>query len=256
MRQFGPRAWRRAFTLIELLVVIAIIAILAAILFPVFAQAREKARAANCTSNLKQIGIALAMYREDYDGKNVNQWPWGGLSQYNWDHTFHEVLHPYVKNKQIFSCPSQQGSIYVSKPVPRLGLQGGFAMAYLMNETGWSDSKQYIGYMGMGTTDAEISTPSDLIFIAEAMGVTPHWRDAQIGYTDGKSVAGGASPNPAPDQVLSWKDFYNVPGCDWGKAGVPLILPPRHSDGNNCLFYDGHAKWLRQTLGRNWRVRS
>src|SRR5688500_8445534 len=104
----GAPARRTGFTLIELLVVIAIIAILAAILFPVFAQARDKARAANCTSNLKQIGIALAMYREDYEGKNVNQWPWAG--QYNWDHTFHEVLYPYVKNRQIFSCPSQQGS--------------------------------------------------------------------------------------------------------------------------------------------------
>src|SRR5215217_9714820 len=103
------RARRGGFTLIELLVVIAIIAILAAILFPVFGQARDKARAANCTSNLKQIGLALAMYREDYEGKNVNQWPWRG--SYDWDHTFHELLSPYAKNKQIFSCPSQQGSI-------------------------------------------------------------------------------------------------------------------------------------------------
>ena len=121
---------RRAFTLIELLVVIAIIAILAAILFPVFAQTREKARAVTCTSNLKQIGLALAMYRQDYDETNVNEWPWAG--QYNWDHTFHEILHPYVKNKQVFSCPSQQAGIYVSRPVPQRNLQGGFAVAYLI----------------------------------------------------------------------------------------------------------------------------
>jgi prepilin-type N-terminal cleavage/methylation domain-containing protein len=247
---------RRAFTLIELLVVIAIIAILAAILFPVFAQAREKARGATCASNMKQIGTALVMYRQDYDERNVNQWPWGGQGLYDWNHTFHETIFPYVKNKQVFSCPSQQGSIYVSQPDPKRGLQGGFAMAYLMNETGWSDTKERIGYMGMGLTDADVGAPSEVIFVAEAMGVQPHWKDAQIGYTNGKQVAGGASVNPAPDQPLTWADFYNVPGCDWGKSGVPIILPPRHTGGNTCLFYDSHVKWMRGSLGRNWRVRS
>jgi prepilin-type N-terminal cleavage/methylation domain-containing protein/prepilin-type processing-associated H-X9-DG protein len=245
---------RNGFTLIELLVVIAIIAILAALLFPVFAQARAKARAVTCTSNLKQIGLALAMYRQDYDETNVNQWPWNGL--YNWDHTFHELLNPYVKNRQVFNCPSQQGSIYVSKPDPRRNLEGGFPMAYLMNETGWSDTRERINWMGNGLRDADVGSPSEAIFVTEAMGVAPYWHDAQVGYTDGVKVAGGLSPNPKPDQVLSWTDFYDVPGCDWGRAGVPLILPSRHTDGNNCLFYDGHVKWMRQTLGRNWRVRS
>jgi prepilin-type N-terminal cleavage/methylation domain-containing protein/prepilin-type processing-associated H-X9-DG protein len=250
------RPKRSGFTLIELLVVIAIIAILAAILFPVFAQAREKARGTSCISNLKQIGTALAMYRQDYDERNVNQWPFGGRGLYDWNHTFHEILNPYVKNREIFRCPSSQGTIYTSQPDPKVGLQGGYAMSYLMNETGWSDTKERLGYMGMGLTDADVSAPSDIIVIAEAMGVQPHWRDAQIGYSDGTRVPGGHSPNPRPDQVLNWTDFYNVPGCDWGKAGIPLILPARHTGGNTCLFYDGHAKWARSTLGRNWRVRS
>jgi prepilin-type N-terminal cleavage/methylation domain-containing protein len=72
---YRPRR-RTGFTLIELLVVIAVIAILAAILFPVFAQAREKARSAMCSSNLRQIGLALTMYRQDYDERNVHEWPW------------------------------------------------------------------------------------------------------------------------------------------------------------------------------------
>jgi len=120
----------KAFTLIELLVVIAIIAILAAILFPVFAQAREKARGASCMSNLKQIALALKMYQQDYDEKmmapgdlpttdstgnicdNVMRQPngldivrmMGGGTEY--------LLRPYIKNRQIFTCPSDTGENY------------------------------------------------------------------------------------------------------------------------------------------------
>ena len=99
----------RGFTLIELLVVIAIIAILAAILFPVFAKAREKARQASCQSNLKQIGLAVLMYAQDYDetlpwGQNVR---WSSVGP---PHGFYGVvLEPYIKNWQIFICPSVTG---------------------------------------------------------------------------------------------------------------------------------------------------
>ncbi len=89
----------RAFTLIELLVVIAIIAILAAILFPVFAKAREKARQASCTSNLKQIGLAQMMYAQDYDESLPNHTEVAGQ---DWP----LMIVPYVKNGQIFRCPS------------------------------------------------------------------------------------------------------------------------------------------------------
>jgi prepilin-type N-terminal cleavage/methylation domain-containing protein len=94
-----------AFTLIELLVVIAIIAILAAILFPVFAQARERARAASCLSNMKQYGLAILMYNQDYDERfagpfipyTAQPWPWPCETIY-W---FPDLLLPYVKNKQL-----------------------------------------------------------------------------------------------------------------------------------------------------------
>src|SRR5579862_862151 len=92
---------KRAFTLIELLVVIAIIAILAAILFPVFAQAREKARQTSCLSNAKQMGLAILMYVQDYDETYPRACPddW-------WQLTWEFTTQPYIKNEQIFKCPS------------------------------------------------------------------------------------------------------------------------------------------------------
>ena len=110
---------RRGFTLIELLVVIAIIAILAAILFPVFARAREKARQSTCTSNLKQIGLAIRMYSQDYDETFPNSKIAGMTSNYSepaisnimipverYYGGWPTLMAPYVKNTQLFWCPS------------------------------------------------------------------------------------------------------------------------------------------------------
>ncbi|HIE51339.1 MAG TPA: DUF1559 domain-containing protein, partial [Armatimonadetes bacterium] len=97
---------RYGFTLIELLVVIAIIAILAAILFPVFAQAREKARTASCQSNLKQIGLAASMYSNDYDEKFVPMWTQSWFQGQSGRVWWMGLLQPYIKNVQIFGCPT------------------------------------------------------------------------------------------------------------------------------------------------------
>src|SRR5579871_2798028 len=111
------RSEHHGFTLIELLVVIAIIAILAAILFPVFAQAREKARTISCLSNFKQLGVAFTMYLQEYDERVLPRYqacPSTGPgptpnAETLWDFT----IQPYIKNTQIFVCPSASNSKYV-----------------------------------------------------------------------------------------------------------------------------------------------
>ena len=105
---YSNRSQHKGFTLIELLVVIAIIAILAAILFPVFAQAREKARAISCVSNMKQIGLAHTMYIQDYDESyaavyNDNMVDTDGITKrFIWA----DAIRPYIKNRDIFRCPT------------------------------------------------------------------------------------------------------------------------------------------------------
>jgi prepilin-type N-terminal cleavage/methylation domain-containing protein len=102
---------RKGFTLIELLVVIAIIAILAAILFPVFARARENARRTSCMSNLKQIGLGITQYTQDYDEKLLSQTISTGQH-------FGYILQPYLKSTQIFTCPSAAGTTYKAATDP------------------------------------------------------------------------------------------------------------------------------------------
>jgi prepilin-type N-terminal cleavage/methylation domain-containing protein/prepilin-type processing-associated H-X9-DG protein len=128
------RTPRSGFTLIELLVVIAIIAILAAILFPVFAQARERARTTACLSNTKQIGTSLRMYLDDYDG--AYPFSWFDRPQYGFD----VALYPYTKNTQIFACPS-------NPQLPELwagytGLFKGMIRSYAMNSAVSTDNQK------------------------------------------------------------------------------------------------------------------
>jgi prepilin-type N-terminal cleavage/methylation domain-containing protein/prepilin-type processing-associated H-X9-DG protein len=158
---------RRGFTLIELLVVIAIIAILAAILFPVFARAREKARQTSCLSNTKQMALAAKMYVADYDG----MFPFSHIRtqepQYNWyerrtgstymssDLFWPDLLYPYIKNEAIFTCPS--------RPENWTGYGWNIYLGYNTNKTG---SPIY-----EGRHEAELSAPAETAMIADGRQV-------------------------------------------------------------------------------------
>jgi prepilin-type N-terminal cleavage/methylation domain-containing protein/prepilin-type processing-associated H-X9-DG protein len=221
----SPRA-RAAFTLIELLVVIAIIAILAAVLFPVFAQAREKARQVSCLSNMKQIGAAALMYAQDYDERTPRNW-YGDLGmeatnypgdppndRYKWM----DVIQPYIKNTQVFVCPSASNLTYV----PRSSLQAG------------QETRKYGGYAynrAYGDFDveaditpaskllAQLEVPSETVWFAETLGGGPYDFDFRWPDVAANPVVENTSPR---------------------RLGVYIV--ERHHGRTNVLWCDGHAK--------------
>ncbi len=195
---------RNAFTLIELLVVIAIIAILAAILFPVFARARENARRSSCQSNLRQIGLGMMQYTQDYDEKFVTQTidptvPTNFLF-------FGNQLQPYLKSTQIFVCPSASGSEYsLANPgtAPTDGKDHVWT-APAGSNIPMSPMKGTYGLSSIvdGSSLAEITVPVKTPMFMEATDI---------------SAVGGATP-----QIRNAR---------------------RHFDGSNFCFVDGHVKF-------------
>lgn len=206
----------KGFTLIELLVVIAIIAILASILFPVFAKAREKARQTSCLSNLKQIAMGVRMYSDDYDG----EMPWvqtyvvwnytGSLGMYPWL----QVIQPYLKNTQIYRCPSGPGSAITH---------------YSFNACAMSNASTIAtGVSGAYTFDSP-KTPAETVMLFDAGTPSTSWSDASTGDAD-----------PTDENQIGGVET-DGPTC--------FLLPGRHNDGNNVAFMDGHSKWWRAVPG-------
>ena len=204
------------FTLIELLVVIAIIAILAAILFPVFSRAREKARQASCLSNLKQIGQAAHQYAQDYDEK----WPpvrRGGFGSpaFNWQ----EIIKPYIKNDQIFTCPSNTG----------------FVVSYTYNHS-FGHATYVTGWAGVTMTHVKLPAQSPMF--ADANGDT-NPRQAVVVLLP----SGTGGTNTHLGRRLQNPDY--PPAGSWSDHPSGRVRAFIHTDGANYTFADGHAKWLK-----------
>lgn len=217
---------QRAFTLIELLVVIAIISILAAILFPVFARARESARRASCMSNMKQIGLAIMMYTQDYDEMLVSyKYPpyvHGDPGGYGWQ----AALFPYVNSSQLWICPSASkfeacngahSPLYFTKDSLGSGSYG-YNYAFLGNYSRPDGTHNILEDVSL----AEVEKPSETVMSAEitaAMGSGPAY------YPTSWDNAAPSSCGPSAtlgDQNAKW-----------------------HFDGTNIVFVDGHVKWMK-----------
>jgi len=203
---------KRGFTLIELLVVIAIIAILAAILFPVFARARAKARQTSCLSNLKQVGTAVAMYIQDNDEKFGRQYLYSGPNQTGELIYWTEAHYPYVKNAAVFLCPDTEYKAWVSVSIDGTVIRSGYGVNtdYVFT-TYWAQP-------GAVLSLAQMKAPAQTIIIADS------W--------DHRSNKLKCSPRIcAPDHTGNGPSaHYWVGDC--------------HSDGANAAFADGHAKWF------------
>jgi prepilin-type N-terminal cleavage/methylation domain-containing protein len=248
---------RRAFTLIELLVVIAIIAILAAILFPVFAQAREKARGIACVSNGRQLGTALMMYVQDYDETYPCGWSSNDNGRSMWRNTIEPYVQKYQKNtvdmydmngrsRGLFSCPSQPGSPQSYGPT-----------AYGYNARGGMTAGWVEGPVGQGSFPgaslASINKPANLLAISEAGEVGGASKPLDQYFDDGSpgwTGCGGQANSPYRYKPDVWKESWSVdwgigvPGDDdWGSCKNGGRRPmPRHSKFWTAIFADGHTK--------------
>ena len=233
-----------AFTLIELLVVIAIIAILAAILFPVFARARENARRTSCTSNLKQIGLGLIQYSQDYDEKLPHDYfgPDTDSSGRGGAYKWMDAIYPYVKSEQIFVCPSDtigslptNNSRYAYRPD---GSTAGYQYlygSYSANITYYTPpgtgprvaTPPFSPPTGAATSLAQFAAPSTTVSITEVIPISStDYYTWQTAWTD-------PTNNPT---------ITNAPT---GGFKVLNRIAARHLDTTNILWCDGHVKSMR-----------
>jgi len=201
------KSHQSGFTLIELLVVIAIIAILAAILFPVFGRARENARRSSCQSNLKQIGLGFKQYVQDYDEKyplqSMNKGTVGG--QYGWA----VIIQPYLKSAQIFQCPSEVTG-------PSADATGNAYLDYFYNINVAGENESALNYIANTILQGDFNS----------------------NYAD--AITDGTNGNP-PTKASAGYDG-TIGAYPWVYTGA---YANRHLEGANYSFVDGHVKWLK-----------
>lgn len=255
------RSYARAFTLIELLVVIAIIAILASILFPVFAQAREKARAITCVSNMKELGLALIMYQQDYDDNFCPPLAWmpiGNFSPVNSPMTWDRLIYPYMKNVGILTCPSDIYSptvlTYLGRVKRSYTMPGAFGWCWFCGNGGIQNNYPC---SNNGTFGCEYTVPVAAASYP-AITVMLYERDncnSQTGWWNWCSVGDGTNELALRHMAMSnlvYADGHVHPvrghpnhDCCWSGSGEYPILP-----GYRCWPHDSPTSASRWS--GNW----
>ncbi len=214
----------KGFTLIELLVVIAIIGILAAILFPVFARARENARRSSCQSNLKQIGLGLMQYSQDYDERFV---PCGrNTADANYNDPWAEVIQPYMKSKQVFRCPSNPEEL----PMSFTPTNARITTNYIANGTrGAQTGSSGLNY-SRPLDNVDFSTGATILSRSLAESTEPSRTIIVLEFTRRAGESGGFAPN-----------FNST------SPGNGQLWATDHLGTSNYLFVDGHVKAMKPT---------
>ncbi len=213
---------RKGFTLIELLVVIAIIAILAAILFPVFARARENARRASCQSNLKQIALGVFQYVQDYDEKMPNS-PSAVVTAPTANNPFGwaDSLQPYLKSTQIYQCPSE------TNPPASSG-------TYATDVMGGGYTDYFLNSRSVGAAQAQFDAPAVSVLMGDGQGGA-----AATAATSTSGYAGSAG------YVISGLGGGGACAATYVARAANFNGAQRHLDGANFAFADGHVKWQK-----------
>ncbi len=227
---------RSAFTLIELLVVIAIIAILAAILFPVFARARENARRSACQSNMKQIGLGFLQYAQDYD----ESLPFGTGGNRHWV----EPIMPYVKSQQIFVCPSD-----TTQPDTNNGVVTNDVLSYAANRNAVYNERDTNKVAGGRL--AAFSAPARTVLAMEVRNVKIQYVDPTFTqdqmYGGNNSTCNGADTGAdcvGNDGRAATGEIDHPTNGGYGTNEKYFKDYARHFDGSNYLCADGHVKWF------------